>query len=262
VRCRRLRPEADSARASSLLFSVKSLPRKRSGPESHLRFREISLQSVMNISKIVVPTAFPDPPAPHFDDEATIVSARQVVPLDKARDKGRIVERSRLALWICLVLFGAAAFGALGALGVNYYENHQRTSAALAPQSKTSQQPQSNEPASQTQSDVTLGKKSEPPEGGVTSAVPVSSESESSPTQNQNLTQTNDSSAMVPSRESDSESTLRKPANPAIDPGRLVRKRRVSPVSQNDGTVPPEKPAKNKRGAGRIQEIFAGPNPK
>lgn len=120
----------------------------------------------MNITKIVVPTAFPDPPAPHFDDEATIVSARQVVPIDKAR----VVERAPMALGICLVLFGAAAFGALGALGVNYYENYQRRAVASASQSEISRQAQNNQPpASQTQSDATLGSRSEPPEGGVTS---------------------------------------------------------------------------------------------
>ncbi len=47
----------------------------------------------MDRSRIVITTAAPDLPAPHFDDEATLVSARQVVPIAKAR----LVERKRAA---------------------------------------------------------------------------------------------------------------------------------------------------------------------
>src|SRR6266404_6663423 len=88
----------------------------------------------MNRTRIEIATNPPELPAPHFDDETTIVSARQVVPIAQAK----VAERSRTLLSIIPILLGAAVFGALGALGVNYYENRQHVPVALATSSETS----------------------------------------------------------------------------------------------------------------------------
>src|SRR5258706_3453109 len=79
----------------------------------------------MDRSRIVITTTAPDLPAPHFDDEATLVSPRQVVPIAKAR----LVERKRPALWISLILLSSAMCGGLGAIGVNYFEHRRQTTS-------------------------------------------------------------------------------------------------------------------------------------
>src|SRR5438552_5878648 len=207
----------------------------------------------MNISRIVIQTNPLDPPAPHFDDEATIVSARRVVPIAKAR----VVERKRAVLWGSLIILSSAACGALGAIGVNYFENRQPAAQGSA-QSHIASPQMSQSRALPTPSNSDLGPKSEAAEGGTTSTSSPESEG------TQPASQANDSSAVVASREPSAQPKLGKPVNPpntegASDPSRLVRKRRVRPVSQNDGTASrAEKPAKKKRGAGQIQEIFEG----
>lgn len=210
----------------------------------------------MNRNRIVVPTTLLDLPAPHFDDEATIVSARQVVPITKAK----VVEGSRALLWILPILLSAAVFGALGAIGVNYFDSRRHSTVVSAPQSEIGQQV--NQPPSQTQSEVSLDSKPEAVGGVVAASESSSSESESS----QSLTgnQSGNSSSSVDSKELDTQPVQIKPASStSSDQTKLVRKRRVHPVNQpNDATPPPaEKPGKNKRGAGHIQEIFEGVNP-
>src|SRR6267154_35863 len=96
----------------------------------------------MNRSRIVIATTAPDPPAPHFDDEATVVSARQVVPIATAR----VVERKRAALWISLILLGSAMCGALGAVGINYFENGRRSALVSAPQNEITRPPVTQTP--------------------------------------------------------------------------------------------------------------------
>jgi hypothetical protein len=208
----------------------------------------------MNRSRIVIPTTAPDLPPPHFDDEATIVSARQVVPIAKAR----VIERKRAALWISSILLGSAACGALGAIGINHFENGQQSALISAPQNDITR-PQATQTPGPNDSDSTP--KSETAVGGPTAMS--SPESVAAPPANVN--QTNNSSATVFSQASSAQTISNQAAssaNIASEPGRLVRKRRVHPLTQNDGASSlPGKPAKTKRGAGRIQEIFEGPGP-
>jgi len=218
----------------------------------------------MNRTRIEIATTPPELPAPHFDDEATIVSARQVVPIAQAR----VVERSRALLSIIPILLAAAVFGALGALGVNYYENHQRGNTLVsAPRSETTQ-PINQAPASQTQSETPLNSGTEPPAGALAPLESSSPGSEGAPTQNQNESQTTDTTASQTTVDSKAGDNKALPTTPAAqpnngsspEPGKLIRKRRVHPpVQGNDGKT--DNPAKDKRSAGRIQEIFAGPNP-
>ena len=208
----------------------------------------------MNRSRIVIPTTAPDLPPPHFDDEATIVSARQVVPIAKAR----VVERLRAALWISLILLGSAAGGALGAIGIDYFENGQRSALVSAPQNditrpQVTQTPTPNDSDSTPKSEIAVGGPT-----AMSSPEPVAA-------QPANANQPNDSSATVLSQASSAQAISNQAAgsaNIASEPGRLVRKRRVHPLTQNDGASSlPGKPAKTNRGAGRIQEIFEGPTP-
>lgn len=116
----------------------------------------------MNRTRIEITTIPQELRAPHFDDEATIVSARQVVPIAQAK----VVERSRALLSIVPILLAAAVFGALGALGVNYYENRQRSAVVSAPKSEISQPIKQPSPA-QTQGEALPNSKPEVPAGAV-----------------------------------------------------------------------------------------------
>jgi len=218
----------------------------------------------MNRTRIEIATTPPELPAPRFDDEATIVSARQVVPIAQAR----VVERSRALLSIVPILLAAAVFGALGALGVNYYENRQRGNALVsAPRSEITQ-PINQAPTSQTQSETPLNSGTEPPAGASAPLESSSPGSEGAPTQSQTEGQTTDPTAGQATVESKAGDNKALPPTAAAqpnsgsspEPGKLIRKRRVHPQTQgNDRKT--DNPTKDKRGAGRIQEIFAGPNP-
>src|SRR5258706_104024 len=115
----------------------------------------------MSRNRIVIPTAPPDLSAPHFDDEATIVSARQVVPIAEVA----LVERKRAALWVSLILLSSAACGALGAIGVNYFAPDRQAASASAPQNEIAR-PQIAKTPMTSNSDSTF--KSEAAVGGLT----------------------------------------------------------------------------------------------
>src|SRR5258708_23239516 len=180
----------------------------------------------MNRSRIVIPATVPDPPAPHFDDEATIVSARQVVPIAKAR----VAERKRAALWLSLILLSSAACGALGAIGVNYFERGQQAAVGSAPQNEIAR-PQITQTPIPNDSDSTP--KSETAAGGPT----ASPSPQAVAAQPANANQPNESSAAVVSQASSAQTTRNQTAstaNIASEPGQLVRKRRVHPLTQNE----------------------------
>jgi hypothetical protein len=216
----------------------------------------------MNRTRIEIATTPPELPAPHFDDEATIVSARQVVPIAQAR----VVERSRALLFIVPILLAAAVFGALGALGVNYYEIHQRGNALVsAPRSEISQ-PINQAPATQRETPLNSG--TELPAGSLAPLESASPGSEGASTQSQTESQTTNPTAGQAAVDSKAGENKALPPTPAAqpnsggppEPGKLTRKRRVHPPTQgNEGKT--DNPGKEKRGAGRIQEIFAGPPP-
>src|SRR5882724_1552789 len=146
----------------------------------------------MNRTRIEIATIPPELPAPHFDDEATIVSARQVVPIAQAR----VVERSRALLSIVPFLLAAVVFGALGALGVNYYENHQRRAVVSAANSEIS--PPVTQPSpKQTQGEAPLNSNPELPAGALAPSESSSPAALDSQTQSQSGNQTNDSTAGV-----------------------------------------------------------------
>jgi hypothetical protein len=207
----------------------------------------------MTRMRIVVPTTAPELSAPHFDDEATIITARPVVPIAQAR----AVERSRLLLWMLPTALAAAVFGALSALGVNYYEKHQSPVTQL----EVKAEPQTNQlPPAEPQSAAPIVSE---PAGGAKATESATPESESSSPQTGVADQKESLS------DKDRASVLSaKPSPPAApdygqngsssDPGRLVRKRRVHSLTE---VTPPESRINRKnRGAGRIQDLFEGPN--
>src|SRR5262249_32243258 len=80
----------------------------------------------MNTSRFEVPLALP---TPHFDDERTIATARQVKPIGRAK----VTENWRKVRTLLPLILLATVCGALGAVGVNYYENRHRVEAVAPP---------------------------------------------------------------------------------------------------------------------------------
>lgn len=219
----------------------------------------------MNRTRIEIGIIPPELPAPHFDDEATIVSARQVVPIAQAR----VAERSRALLSVIPILLGAAVFGALGALGVNYFENHQSGHALVsAPRSEIGQ-PINKSPTSQPKTETPLNSGTELPGGALAPAESSSPGSEGAPKLSQPESPTTDPNADQENVEAKTGDNKTLPSAPAAqpnsgnspEPGKLIRKRRVNQQTQGNERKT-DSPSKDKRGgAGRIQEIFAGPPP-
>ena len=210
----------------------------------------------MNRTRIEIATIPQELPPPHFDDESTIVSARQVVPIAQAN----VVERSRAVLSVIPVLMAAAVFGALGALAVNYYEGRQRNRLVSTPKSQISQ-PLSQPPASQTQDETLTNSASESAAGALAASTSPSPFPEASPE-----TKTDSATAPAPDSSASAKQTVptdsgsKSNDSNSTEPAKLVRKRRVlATAPANDRKT--ENPAKDKRGAGKIQEIFSGPNP-
>lgn len=234
----------------------------------------------MNRTRIVVPIAPPRPSSPHFDDEVTIIRARPVVPIPRAR----IVDRKRMLLVIISPLLSAAVFGAAAAVGVNYYENRQRGPSFPLTRSQINQQPTMNQaPASrsdgpnstssaieQSGSAATVSRESASPQPESSTSkneTSVAGEKVGSPAGNSAATAANSPDAGSPppavNSRSRAASDARKGGN-SYDPSRLVRKRRVHQAGGRNETNPPENErsaSDRKHGAGRIQEIFQGPNP-
>jgi len=184
-------------------------------------------------------------PSPHFEDEATIVSARPVVPIARAR----VTDRSRMLLWLAPILSAAAVFGAVGALSVNYFERGRPGSGASP--SQVVQQPQA-EQAPVLQPSIEANAGVEP----VREAV----ENSTSPVGEMPALPKADAGSIA--RAKVAAAVVRLSQAPS-EPSRLVRKRviavsqRRAPRRQNT-----TRPARsNNRGAGRIREIFEGPNP-
>jgi cytoskeletal protein RodZ len=208
----------------------------------------------MNQTRIEIAAIPNELPAPHFDDEATIVSARQVVPIAEAR----IAERSRTLFSIIPILLGAAVFGALGAIGVNYFENYQSGHALVSGPRTESSQPMSQAPATQQQGKTQANSGTEVAGGALAPSQSSSPASEVAQPPRQTEAQTTDATAGQPpvdSKNGDNPAPPNSASSP--EPGKLIRKRRVRPPIQGKS----DNSGKDKRGAGRIQEIFNGANP-
>ena len=72
----------------------------------------------MSTSRIEIPLTLQPP---HFDDDATIATARQVVPIKG----GRKIEGRRKVLGLLPLLLASTLCGALGAIGVHYLSDDE-----------------------------------------------------------------------------------------------------------------------------------------
>jgi hypothetical protein len=218
----------------------------------------------MTRTRIVVPATAAELSVPHFDDEATIITARPVVPIARARAG----ERSRLLLWMLPIVLAAAVCGALSALGVNYYENRH----SPVTQVEIKAEPQMNQPPAPELQSVAPPIGSEVPGGAVAteSATPESErpqteaavadqkESLSADKDRTSITSSNEPSSLPAAKPSPPGASDYRKNGSSNDPGRLVRKRRVYPVTE--ASPPESRVSRKNRGAGRIQDIFEGPN--
>lgn len=73
---------------------------------------------------------------PHFDEEATLLAARPVVPLEQVT--ATPAPRQKKSLLLPIVIVAAALAGAAGAMAFDYFRNHRQANAATTP---TSAQP-------------------------------------------------------------------------------------------------------------------------
>ena len=194
----------------------------------------------MNSTRIEVPLT---PPTPHFDDERTIATARQVKPIGRAR----MTENWRKVRTLFPLILLATVCGALGAAGVNYYDGQHKAVVA---------QPVAN-PAG-------LSKPEASPIAIAASASPTptvsdkANEATSAEVKNEasNPDETQTKIITQPARPEPADKLAAGPEKKGIDTdaAKLTRKRRVN--SPDDEATPA-----NKKGAGRIADIFGGANP-
>jgi len=193
----------------------------------------------MNASRIEIATTLPEP---HFEDESTLVTARQVVPLDRARTE----DRRRKSLTLVPLLLAATLCGALGAIAVNHFERRENISSAVSQPPTTNAQVAQPSPARVSIASSNI----EPPAADESSDTVPKLEQTSADSAGAKVSD-NQTTTMK------TEETVRKTAA-SPEPRQLVRPRRVHV------TKPPE-PANQSRpsksGAGRIQDLFSGPNP-
>lgn len=197
----------------------------------------------MSTSRIEIPLTLQPP---HFDDDATIATARQVVPIKG----GRKIERRRKVLALLPLLLASTLCGALGAVTVNYFERRRDAATSV-----TQQQPS-----------VSTQAKTEPPPVAVAPELKAKNTESEAPVQPENSSET---PAVEPAQKSDAPKIARNEdadrtsaANAAMkreadqDAAKLVRKRRVQPANSEILL------RRNRRNnAGRIEDLFTGPNP-
>lgn len=196
----------------------------------------------MSTSRIEIPLTLPPP---HFDDDATIATARQVVPIKGTRK----IEGRRKVLALLPLLIASTLCGALGAIAVNYLERRRDSAVSV-----TQQQPTNVSTQAKTEATPVLIA----PEGDVKTEIQASV-----PPKDPEVIAANEPPAKSESADAREEDVqLKKSAPPAAvkrepaqDAAKLVRKRRVQPA---DSEIPLRR---NRRTAGRIEDLFTGPNP-
>ena len=208
----------------------------------HLNASDRCVRNEMSTSRIEVPLQ-----QPHFDDDATIATARQVVPIKGAeKTKGR-----RKVLILLPLLLASTLCGALGAIAVNYFERQRDTAPSV-----TQQQPLPN----------ISTPKSEPTPVSIEPELNAKNTEIQAPSQpeNSSVTRADEPAAKTEApKVAKRDDEDRKPAPPAAgkreatqDAAKLVRKRRVEPA---DSEIPLRR--SRRATAGRIEDLFTGPNP-
>ena len=198
----------------------------------------------MSTSRIEVPLTLPPP---HFDDEATIATARQVVPINGAQKIGR----SWRVVTLLPLLIASTLCGALGAIAVSYFERQRNTAASVTQQSSL---PNVSTTAKTEPSPAVIA-----PEGNLTTEAQTSVPPKEPEVIAANEPPTKNESADA--RQEDTQPNKSAPPAPvkrdtAQDASKLVRKRRVQPP---DSEIPVRRNRRTE--AGRIEDLFTGPNP-
>ena len=121
----------------------------------------------MNNTRIVIPIVCPEPSRPRFDDEATLVTARRVVPIRRAK----AIERSQITLLVLSGVVGAGAFGAIGGIGVKYYQDRSPGPAPPLVRSVSTEQQAYALPESSPQSPAPTISASDPSSNSATSVA-------------------------------------------------------------------------------------------
>lgn len=202
----------------------------------------MSVETEMKATRIEVPLTLPEP---HFEDEATVATARQVVPIERART----IEFWRKLRTVLPILLAATFCGGLGAGAVNYYQRHQVRQTVSQPAPVLSAQPAVTEP-----SPMAVAASSEPAAqmdgrgtaAGKTQGLSVLTEPEAGDKHAKDILKETGTSQTAPPQ------TRRADAEP--DPAKLTRKRRVHPADERA-------PAAKSHGASGIVSVFTGPNP-
>src|SRR5687767_8834698 len=210
-----------------------------------------------NLSRITIhmepqPEA-PTPPLPHFDDEATLLTAQPVVPIDVAAAS----ESVRGFLFKAGVVLAAALLGAAVAVSIVSYQN-RRAAAAVA---------ESPAPANPTAYAETLNtskpaaQQSDEPVTSASTTKPAATEDESDlidipPTQHKEITP-------VDGRERRKQSTA---GEEAANQKKVVVKRTERAAKRQQAakvqrSADADRVIERPGDAGRIREIFEGPNP-
>ena len=217
----------------------------------HLSAPDGCVRIEMSISRIEVPLALQPP---HFDDDATIATARQVVPIKGARRIGG----GRKVFTLLPLLIASTLCGALGAIAVNYFDERQETAASVtqqpavpnvSTQAKTEPAPVSLEPELNAQNtDIHTSVQTEGALVAAETAVDTATEPPSK----------SDAPKIAKREDYEPKSTAPAPAKreSTEDAAKLVRKRRVHAA---DSEVPLRRSRRND--AGRIEDLFTGPNP-
>lgn len=197
----------------------------------------------MSTSRIEIPLTLQPP---HFDDDATIATARQVVPIKD----GRKIEARRKVLALLPLLLASTLCGALGAVAVNYFERRQDAATSV-----TQQQPNVSTQAKTEPTPVAIAPELNAKNKGI--QAPVQPEN-SSVTPADEPAQKSEAPKIAKREDADRKSAANAAMKrePAQDAAKLVRKRRVQPANS-------EIPLRRNRrtDAGRIEDLFTGPNP-
>jgi hypothetical protein len=195
----------------------------------------------MNSTRIEVPLTLP---TPHFDDERTIATARQVKPIGRAR----VSENWRHLRALLPLILLATVCGALGAAGVNYYEDRHKVAAVAQPVLHNALEPKADA------SPIAVAASATPtPEVSDTSKEAESPEIK---TETPPIEDVQTKTVIQPAHDQLSAKPNPTPEKKSTDGDamKLIRKRRVNSPDQD--AIPA-----NKKGAGRIADIFSGPNP-
>ena len=194
----------------------------------------------MNSTRIEVPLTLP---TPHFDDDRTVATARQVKPIGRARVTANWRKLRTLLPLILLAMF----CGALGAASVNYYEDrHVVNAVAQSPPSIAEPKVEASPvvvAASAAPTPNDADKKNEAVPGEPKTEAAGTDESQTKTVTQRPRDETSDQSGSSPQKRTTD-----------VDATKLTRKRRVTPPEESANPA-------NKKGAGRISDIFSGPNP-